>query len=183
MRAGDKPIVGYSDVTAVLTFVTQSAGLVAFHGPMLVRRLGRGEAGYDQTSFLSVLTSDVAAGELGPARSRRSGLAKAPVRCVGGTLTQLVSSLGTPFAFDPPAGHILFLDEVNERPYRIDRMLVQLDQAGILARASAIVFGELPGCDEPGGGPRRRTSFWPRRGASPAPCCSAWRPGTRPARR
>jgi muramoyltetrapeptide carboxypeptidase len=69
----------------------------------------------------------------------------------GGTLTQLAASLGTPYAFDPPPGHILFVDEVAERPYRIDRLLTQLRFAGILAAASAIVFGELPRCDEPGG--------------------------------
>ncbi len=70
---------------------------------------------------------------------------------IGGTLTQLTASLGTPYAFDPPAGCILFLDEVGERPYRIDRMLTQLRLSGLLARAAALVFGELPGCDEPGG--------------------------------
>jgi muramoyltetrapeptide carboxypeptidase len=70
---------------------------------------------------------------------------------VGGTLTQLGASLGTPYAFDPPPGCVLFLDEVGERPFRIDRMLTQLRLAGILGRASAIVFGELPRCDEPGG--------------------------------
>jgi muramoyltetrapeptide carboxypeptidase len=73
---------------------------------------------------------------------------------LGGTLTNLMASLGTPYAFDPPAGHILFIDEVAERPYRIDRMLTQLRLAGLLSRASAIVFGELPRCDEPAeGGP------------------------------
>jgi muramoyltetrapeptide carboxypeptidase len=71
---------------------------------------------------------------------------------VGGTLTQLLTSLGTPFAFDPPTGHILFLDEVAERPYKLDRMLTQLRLSGLLARASAIVFAELPRCDEPGDG-------------------------------
>ena len=75
---------------------------------------------------------------------------------VGGTLTQLVASLGTPFAFDPPAGCVLFLDEVAERPYRLDRMLTQLRLSGLLARASAIVFDELPRCDEPGGSPTAR---------------------------
>jgi muramoyltetrapeptide carboxypeptidase len=60
-----------------------------------------------------------------------------------------VASLGTPYAFDPPVGHILFLDEVAERPYRIDRMLTQLRLSGLLSRASAVVFGELPRCDEP----------------------------------
>ena len=74
-------------------------------------------------------------------------------------LTQLAASLGTPYAFDPPPGCVLFFDEVNERPYRLDRMLTQLVQAGIIGRAAAIVFNELPGCDEPGGevrGARRR---------------------------
>jgi muramoyltetrapeptide carboxypeptidase len=69
----------------------------------------------------------------------------------GGTLTQLCASLGTPYAFDPPVGCILFLEDVNERPFRIDRMLMQLRLAGILGRAKAVVFGEMRGCDEPGG--------------------------------
>jgi muramoyltetrapeptide carboxypeptidase len=62
-----------------------------------------------------------------------------------------VSSLGTPFAFDPPPGFVLFVEEVGERPYRLDRMMTQLGQAGILARAAAVVVGELPNCDEPSG--------------------------------
>jgi muramoyltetrapeptide carboxypeptidase len=67
-------------------------------------------------------------------------------------LSQLVASLGTPYAFRPPTGHVLFLEDVGERPYRLDRMLTQLRLGGILGSASAIVVGELPGCDEPGGG-------------------------------
>ena len=63
-----------------------------------------------------------------------------------------MASLGTPYAFDPPSDHVLFIDEVNERPYRLDRMITQLRLAGLLERASAIVFNELPGCVEPGGG-------------------------------
>ncbi len=70
---------------------------------------------------------------------------------VGGNLTQLAASMGTPFAFDPPAGAVLFLEDVNERPYRLDRLWTQLRLAGIIGRASAIVFGEFPGCDEPDG--------------------------------
>jgi muramoyltetrapeptide carboxypeptidase len=76
---------------------------------------------------------------------------------IGGTLTQLLASLGTPYAFDPPQDHVLFIDEVAERPYRIDRMITQLRLSGILARASALVFGELPRCDEPGGDPAIRS--------------------------
>ena len=59
----------------------------------------------------------------------------------GGTLTQLVSSLGTPYAFDPPARCVLFIEEVNERPYRIDRMLTQLRLSGVLDRRWLAVAG------------------------------------------
>ena len=71
-------------------------------------------------------------------------------------MTQLAASLGTPFAFDPPEGCVLFFDEVAERPYRIDRLYTQLSQAGIIPRAAALVFGEMPHCDEPGGTPAIR---------------------------
>ena len=66
-------------------------------------------------------------------------------------MTQLLASLGTPFAFDPPPGFVLFLDEVGERPYRLDREVTQLQQSGLLSRAVAVVIGELPNCDEPSG--------------------------------
>jgi muramoyltetrapeptide carboxypeptidase len=69
----------------------------------------------------------------------------------GGTITQLVGSLGTPFAFAPPSGSILWLEDVNERPYRIERMLTQLRQAGIIGNARALVFGEMRGCQQDGG--------------------------------
>ena len=67
---------------------------------------------------------------------------------LGGTLSQLVASLATPFAFAPPPGYVLFIDEIGEKPYRLDRMLTQLSYSGLLARASAVVFGELPQCDD-----------------------------------
>jgi muramoyltetrapeptide carboxypeptidase len=69
----------------------------------------------------------------------------------GGTMAMLVASLGTPYAFMPPGECILFLEDVNERPYRLERMLTQLRQAGVLARARALVFGEMRGCDEADG--------------------------------
>ena len=156
VAAARKPIVGYSDLTSLLVFVTGQAGLVAFHGPTVAGRLGRGERGYDRATFLAALSGAAPMGEVGGGAlsTVRPGEAAGPL--FGGTLTQLLASLATPFAFDPPAGHVLFLDEVNERPYRLDRMLVQLRLSGLLARAAAVVFGELPGCDEPGGAPTAR---------------------------
>jgi muramoyltetrapeptide carboxypeptidase len=151
VRRARKPLIGYSDLTSLLTFLTIGCGMVAFHGPMLARRLGRGADGYDADTFVKALCRREPIGELAApgVESIRSGEAKGPL--FGGTLTQLLASIGTPFAFSPPAGYVLFLDEVGERPYRLDRMLTQLRQTGLLARASAVVIGELPRCDEPAG--------------------------------
>ena len=155
-RRACKPFVGYSDLTSILTFLTLGCELVAFHGPMLAGRLGRGAAGYDEDSFVRTLCRREPVGELAPAGLESVRTGEASGLLLGGTLTQLVASLGTPFAFAPPPGYVLFLDEVGERPYRLDRMMTQLTQAGLLARASAVVIGELPRCDEPSGDPTAR---------------------------
>lgn len=150
-RRARKPFIGYSDLTSILNFLTMRSGIVAFHGPMLAGRLSRGEAGYDRDSLLKAVCGREPVGELtSPAvQTLRPGEAAGPL--LGGTVSQLVASFGTPFAFTPPDGHILFFEEVAERPYRLDRMVTQLRQAGVLARAAAVVIGELPGCDEPSG--------------------------------
>jgi muramoyltetrapeptide carboxypeptidase len=155
-REARKPFIGYSDLTAILTFLTLGCELVAFHGPMLAGRLGAGESRYDRRSLLDAVCRREPMGELtAPAvESVRGGEARGLL--LGGTMTQLVSSLGTPGAFSPPAGHVLFLEEVGERPYRLDRMATQLRQAGVLAKAAAVVIGELPRCDEPAGEPGAR---------------------------
>jgi muramoyltetrapeptide carboxypeptidase len=150
MRRRPKAFIGYSDNTSLLAWLTGACGIVTFHGPMLEGRLARGESAYDRDSFTRVLTQPAAAGAITHPQLEVLRSGEASGLLVGGTLTNLLASLGTPYAFDPPAGHVLFIDEVGERPYRIDRMLTQLRQSGILARASAIVFGELPRCDEPG---------------------------------
>lgn len=149
-RAGCKVLLGCSDVTALLSYVTTHCALVAFHGPMLVN-LAEGAAGYDRKSLLGQLMHLRPYGELAvdALEVLRRGRARGPL--LGGTLTQLAASLGTPFAFDPPPGFVLLLDDVDERPYRIDRTLMQLRQSGVLSRAGAVVCAEFPGCDEPGG--------------------------------
>jgi muramoyltetrapeptide carboxypeptidase len=145
-----KLFVGYSDTTALHTWLTCHLGIPTLHGPMLERRLSRGANGYDVASLMAL-----ARGQTGielaceMAVVIRAGEARGPL--FGGTMTTLVASLGTPYAFAPPEGCVLFLEDVNERPYRVHRMLTQLDQAGVLRRARAIVFGEMRGCDEPGG--------------------------------
>lgn len=151
-----KAFIGYSDNTSILSWLTLQRGIVSFHGPMIERRLSRGEAGYDRDTFQRALCRAEPMGEIASPglEALRSGEAAGVL--VGGTITQLAASLGTPFAFTPPPGCILFLEDVGERPYRMDRLLTQLKLAGVLARASALVFGELRGCDEPGGTPAVR---------------------------
>jgi muramoyltetrapeptide carboxypeptidase len=150
MRSARKIFLGYSDITTLLSFHLQH-GVVAFHGPMIERRIGAGPDRYHQPSFLAALTGAEPLGALRPPalEAFRPGDVRGPL--CGGTLTQLTASLGTPWAFQPPPGAILFLEDVGERPYRIHRMLTQLSQSGVLARARGLVFGELPSCDEPGG--------------------------------
>lgn len=146
-----KPLIGYSDITTLLNFQVLLCGVAAFHGPMLDRRLGRGDEGYDRDTFLRALCRTEPLGELSPAGLECVRPGEAAGVLLGGTLTQLLASLGTPFAWNPPPGYVLLLDEVSERPYRLDRMLTQARQAGLIDRASAVIIGELPDCDEPSG--------------------------------
>jgi muramoyltetrapeptide carboxypeptidase len=151
IRETPKAFIGYSDLTTILTHLTINCGLVCFHGPMLDRRLSRGVLGYDRQSFLNCITKPEPAGEL-PApelETLKTGDVEAPL--YGGNLTQLIASLGTPYAFRPAEPYVLFLEDVGERPYRLDRMVTQLRLSGALNPAVAVVIGELLSCDEPGG--------------------------------
>jgi muramoyltetrapeptide carboxypeptidase len=148
--AAPKAFVGYSDNTSIMAWLTTRCHAVTIHGPMIERRLARGEAGYDRDTFLRCLCRPRPMGEITHPQLETIIAGERRGVLVGGTLTQLVSSLGTPYAFDPPYGSLFFLDEVGERPYRLDRMLVQLKQSGLMGRAAGLVFGELPRCDEPG---------------------------------
>ena len=154
-----KLFIGSSDNTSLLSWLNCQHGVTALHGPMIEGRLANGPDGYDETSLRRLIRGEGIGLEMTPARLAvlREGEASAPM--YGGTITQLAASLGTPYAFDPPEGCVLFLEDVNERPYRLDRMLTQLHLSGILPRAQALVFGEMRGCDEPGGGPTARATI------------------------
>lgn len=156
-RRAAKPFIGYSDLTALLTFLTIKCEMVAFHGPMLAGRLGLGEVGYVRDSFEKALCHAEPMGELSTASVETMKPGEARGMLLGGTLSQILASVGTPYAFAPPNDYVLFLDEVGERPYRLDRMLTQLRQTGLLARAAAVVVGELPRCDEEAGTPTAQT--------------------------
>jgi muramoyltetrapeptide carboxypeptidase len=158
VRRSRTAFIGYSDVTSIHSFVGVAAGLVTIHGPMIEGRLAAGPEAYDADSFTRVLAGQM----LGELRcdgldALHRGDARGPL--VGGTLTQLLASFGTPYEFRPPPAHVLFLDEVGERPYRLHRMLTQWRLSGRLRNAVGIVFGQLPRCDEAGGVPTAREAI------------------------
>lgn len=142
--------VGYSDLTSLHVWLNVHVGVTSVHGAMLDRRLARGTDAYDADSFLRSLGPEPL-GEIAPDGVEVLQPGEESGVLLGGTITQLAASLGTPFAFKPPIGSVLFLDEVGERPYRLQRLLMQLRLADVLSGAAAIVVGQLPQCDEPGG--------------------------------
>jgi muramoyltetrapeptide carboxypeptidase len=150
VAATPKLFIGYSDSTSLLSWLTTRCGVTALHGPMLDGRLAKGPSGYDERSFVELLLGGAGL-VLAPAGLDTFRGGETSGLLVGGTITQIAVSLGTPYAFDPPEGCVLFLEDVNERPYRLDRMITQLTLAGVIGRASALVFGEMRGCDEPAG--------------------------------
>jgi muramoyltetrapeptide carboxypeptidase len=129
---------------------------VSVHGPMVAGQLGRGAAGFDEASWRATLCRTATIGLVGGQELDVFVCGEAEGLLFGGNLTQLAASLGTPYAFDPPDDCVLFLEDVGERPYRIDRLLTQLRLAGILDRANALVFGEMLHCDEADGSIRAK---------------------------
>jgi muramoyltetrapeptide carboxypeptidase len=156
IRATPKVFVGASDLTAVLAWLTARCGVVAVHGPMVAGQLSRGAEGYDEVTWTGALMRPAPLGEIASAALDPMVPGEASGPLYGGNLTQLAASLGTPYAFDPPEPYVLFLEDVSERPYRVDRLLTQLRLAGVLGRARALVFGEMVQCDEPDGSLRCR---------------------------
>ena len=146
-----KPFIGSSDLTSLQTWLVQRAQMVTFHGPMVAGRFGRGADGYERDVFLRAVTRAEPLGDLPAPALETLVPGEASGLLVGGTLTQIAASLGTPYAFDPPAGSVLFLEDVAERPYRLDRLVTQLVLSGMLARVAAVVLGTFPECDEANG--------------------------------
>jgi muramoyltetrapeptide carboxypeptidase len=146
IKAHPKIFVGYSDLTALLTYFSDAAGLITFHGPMVAKDWAH-DNGVDLTSWRSALAG-AAAWELQlGADSGAKGLVDGTAEGVlyGGCLSILVASLGTPYEIKT-AGTILFLEDVAAKPYQIDRMLMQLKLAGKLNDVRGIIFGEMRDC-------------------------------------
>ena len=137
-----KPIVGYSDATALLNAAV-GAGAVAVHGPMVADDIARGLSNRSAAHLWSLLSDPAWMWELEAPAIIRPGRARG--RLMGGCLSVLVASLGTPYAPDT-TGAVLFLEDVAERPYRLDRLLTQLRQSGKLDRVAGLVFGTMTAC-------------------------------------
>ncbi|RYM06298.1 LD-carboxypeptidase [Sporolactobacillus sp. THM7-7] len=156
IRRHPKIFWGYSDITYLHTAIRQKTGLVTFHGPMLASDLGYADVPllskqlfsqlfqpmslrYDEhVSALQVLSGGSASGEL-----------------VGGNLSLLVSTLGTSFEIET-RNKLLLLEDIGEKPYRVDSMMNQLRLAGKLEEAAGFVIGDFRLSDEPDEADRAR---------------------------
>jgi muramoyltetrapeptide carboxypeptidase len=144
LLARPKLLVGFSDVT-VLHAALNGAGLATVHGPV-VTQLGRlPEAPLAHLEALLFGTGPRGGLGIDGAEAIAPGRATGPL--LGGTLTLLAHLAGTRWA-PRLDGAVLFLEEVGEKPYRIDRYLAQLRLAGLLDRVAGVAVGQLTGCDE-----------------------------------
>jgi len=142
VRRAGKPLVGFSDITTLLLWQQRVAGLSGFHGPMLERPEGL------LAEEIARLGQALAGEPLSPLRGEplRPGRAEGPL--VGGSLTLLAASLGTPWEVET-RGAILLLEDVGEKPYVLDRLLQQLRAAGKLDRVAGVGVGSLAACSDP----------------------------------
>lgn len=146
LRRDPKPIVGFSDGTALLAWALHAAGVRGIHGPVVAQL---GDLPAEDTAWLVELLEGGGAGAriggLAPVGAPGTGLVEGAL--LGGNLTLLAHMIGMPWA-PPLAGAVLFLEEQNERPYAIDRYLTRMALAGAIAGARAAVVGSLVGCIE-----------------------------------
>jgi muramoyltetrapeptide carboxypeptidase len=143
LRRAAKPIVGFSDGTLLLAQAAR-AGLASIHGPV-VTQLGR-LGPEDHDALFAALEQPEGRRLCSGLDALVPGHAKGPL--LGGNLEVFSRMLGTPYLPDL-RGAILFFEDVGERPYRLDRLLTQLELAGVFQAAAGVVAGEFIGCDEP----------------------------------
>lgn len=143
LRAAPRPIVGFSDGTALLGFAAR-AGVASVHGPVLTQ-LGTLPAD-DQQTLIRLLEEPSPGLLLDQLDELIPGRVQGPL--LGGNLEVFSRLVGTPFLPDL-AGAILFIEDSGERPYRLDRLITYLDLAGVFGAVSAVIAGDFAGCTEP----------------------------------
>jgi muramoyltetrapeptide carboxypeptidase len=146
-----KPLFGYSDLTAPQLYLLDEIHLPVFHGPMLSADLSRPD-GVHLASLQAALSGQLyAVGATEGLCTLRPGRARGTL--YGGCLSILTAMLGTPY--EPQTeDKLLFLEDTGAKPYQIDRMLWQLQQAGKLEGVRGIIFGEMLDCASPGASPK-----------------------------
>lgn len=141
LAGSGKPLVGFSDITA-LHLGLACHGARSVHGPVTTRLGEEPEASLER--LFAVLESDAPAPRL-EGETVQAGEAEG--RLVGGCLSLVASLIGTPW-LPPLEGCVLFLEEVEEAPYRVDRLLTHLRLAGVFEAVEGVVLGQMTGCDD-----------------------------------
>lgn len=143
IRENPKIFVGYSDITGFLNSFAQRSGLISFHGPML-STFGKQTMQYNLDTFQAVLSGEknirIASAPGCLARSLKPGIAKGPLW--GGNLTLLIERLGTADQIDT-SGSILLLEDIDEKLYAFERMMLHLKRSGSLDHIRGLVIGEM----------------------------------------
>lgn len=150
IKKNPKVFAGYSDITAIHNALWKKCGLVTFHGPMVASSMIDGFEEYSREMFMKAITSS---NPLGPIANPGNGEGikclvpgKAEGRIVGGNLTLISLTLGTPYEIDTK-DKLLFLEDVGEATYRIDGTLSHLKLAGKLNECSGIILGSFKNCN------------------------------------
>lgn len=148
IKKNPKIFVGYSDITALHIAINQKSRLITYHGPMVATELINGLDSYSYNYFKKLLFSSQKVGEISnPIESKLECIYKGVSKgqLIGGNLSLICSTLGTKYEINTK-NKILFLEEVDESPYRIDRMLTQLKQSRKLADTNGIILGAFTDC-------------------------------------
>jgi len=147
IKENPKIFWGYSDITFLHTAIQKNTGLVTFHGPMLASDIGKEDVHIASEKYFSQLFGaevPIYSEELSPLDVMVSG--EASGQLTGGNLSLITSTLGTPFEIDTQ-GKILLIEDINEEPRSVDRMLNQLHLAGKLSSAAGILVGNFHDCE------------------------------------
>ena len=145
-----KVFIGYSDITSLLNFMTQSCGVGGFHGPMPSEKVKTPAGLKTTTSLLRAITGSEPRDLISDRESISIAGGRGRGTICGGCLSLVVHTLGTPYEIDT-RDKILFLEDIGEEPYRIDRLLTHLKLAGKLDNLQGLAFGKiLRGKDESG---------------------------------
>lgn len=148
IKANPKVFIGYSDITAIHIALNQKCNLVTFHGPMAASDMIDGFNEFSRDSYLKAITFTEALGQLNnpegiEIKSLVPGKAKGII--VGGNLSLIATTIGTPYEIDTK-GKLLLIEDIGELTYSVDRMLTQLRLSGKFEDCEGIIMGDFKDC-------------------------------------